>query len=271
MLGKLIKHEFRATGRTMLPVLGVVLVLSLLAGVSLPLFMHTDISFVRIFLALLFASIYAGIVAAAVVALVVMINRFYKNVLGEEGYLTMTLPVSTHEIIWSKLIVSFVWFFVTALVVIISLYFTVMRLFRIDVPYLFNSFPPFREVLDKFYSVTGFNGSTLPIFLLEAAGFCFLSAIVTCLHFYAAMSIGHGFKNKKVLMSVVSFIVISFIFQLLAIYVNPLFSLDSNDYEAQPCTVLTKLVLSGMAIQGVQGIILYFITIFNLKNRLNLA
>ena len=34
MLGKLLKHEFRATARTMLPMFGVVLVLSLLANLS---------------------------------------------------------------------------------------------------------------------------------------------------------------------------------------------------------------------------------------------
>ena len=272
MLGKLIKHEFRATLRTMLPVLCVVLVLSLLAGLSLPLFMHTDISFVRIFLALLFASIYTGIVALVVVALVVMINRFYKNVLCEEGYLTMTLPVSTHEIIWSKLIVSFVWFFVTALVVILSLYLTVFNLFRIDIPYLFNSFPPFRETLEEFYSFSGFNGSTLPVFLLEAVGFSFLAAIVTCLHFYAAMSIGHGFKNKKILMSVVAFIGINFIFKLLSLYVIS-FTIPAEEayYETRLCTELTRLVLSGMAFKAIEGFTLYFVTFFNLKKRLNLA
>ena len=36
MLGKLLKHEFRATARTMLPMFGVVLVLSLLANLPLP-------------------------------------------------------------------------------------------------------------------------------------------------------------------------------------------------------------------------------------------
>ena len=37
MLGKLLKHEFRATGRTMLPVLGVLTLLVLLANISVRL------------------------------------------------------------------------------------------------------------------------------------------------------------------------------------------------------------------------------------------
>ena len=55
-----------------------------------------------------------------VMSLVVMIQRFYKNVLGDEGYLTLTLPVNVHEILWSKLIVSFVWFLATGLIAIAS-------------------------------------------------------------------------------------------------------------------------------------------------------
>ena len=35
MLGKLIKHEFRATGRTMLPILALLPVLAVLAGLSM--------------------------------------------------------------------------------------------------------------------------------------------------------------------------------------------------------------------------------------------
>ena len=35
MLGKLLKHEFRATGRTMLPALGAVLALAVLANFSI--------------------------------------------------------------------------------------------------------------------------------------------------------------------------------------------------------------------------------------------
>ncbi len=273
MLGKLIKHEFRATGRTMLPILGVVLIMALLANLSSPGFEVTDVTIIQILLGLLFAFLFIGIIAAGVVALVVMINRFYKNVLGEEGYLTMTLPVSTHAIIWSKLIVSFVWFVATAIVALIAMFLTVAGIARMDLSYIFSNFPTLSEVLNDFYTFSGFNSSTMPVFVLEAVAYSFLSALVICLHFYASMAIGHGFKNRKVLMSVVFFIVISFIFQLLTIYVSPLFSFDSDGiyYETQLCTVLTRLVLSGMAIQGVQGIILYFITIFNLKTRLNLA
>ena len=56
------------------------------------------------------------IVAVGIAAFVLMINRFYKNLLQDEGYVMMTLPVCVHQQIWSKLIVSTVWFAATVVV-----------------------------------------------------------------------------------------------------------------------------------------------------------
>ena len=36
----------------------------------------------------------------------ILIQRFYKNLLGDEGYLMFTLPVTVAQHIWSKVIVA---------------------------------------------------------------------------------------------------------------------------------------------------------------------
>ena len=122
MLGKLLKHEFRATYRTMLPMFGVVLVLSLLANLSFARIADTDSGALDILFGLFIMAFFLGLFTMGVMAMVVMIQRFYKNVLGDEGYLTLTLPVNVHEIVWSKLIVSFVWFLATGLIAIAAIF-----------------------------------------------------------------------------------------------------------------------------------------------------
>ena len=117
MLGKLLKHEFRATGRLMLPALGAVLVLAVLANFSIRFIQVTDSTFLAILFGLVIGAFGIGMIAAAVMTLVLMILRFYRNLLRDEGYLMHTLPVSVHELVWSKLIVSLVWFAVTGLVI----------------------------------------------------------------------------------------------------------------------------------------------------------
>ncbi|MBQ1839376.1 MAG: ABC transporter permease, partial [Ruminococcus sp.] len=111
MLGKLLKHEFRATGRIMLPLIGAELLLSVLAGFSVRgLDRIQNMNFLGVTYIMTLFVFFLGLFAVGVVALVLMIQRFYRNLLRDEGYLAMTLPVSVDEHIWSKLIVSFVWF-----------------------------------------------------------------------------------------------------------------------------------------------------------------
>lgn len=117
MLGKLLKHEFRATGRIMLPIYGAVIVLSLLASVSGRLMDREPGTFLYILFGLIVAAFVIGIIAALIMTAVLMIRRFYTNYLKDEGYLMHTLPVSVHALVWSKMIVSLVWFAATFVVI----------------------------------------------------------------------------------------------------------------------------------------------------------
>ena len=116
MVGKLIKHEFRATARVMLLVYAALAASAVLANLSLR-FTQVDNMFLRIVFGLFVAVFVVGVIAAVVVTAVVMIMRFYQSLLKNQGYLMHTLPVSAHAHIWSKLIVSLVWFAATFLLV----------------------------------------------------------------------------------------------------------------------------------------------------------
>lgn len=48
---------------------------------------------------------------------VLVINRFRSNIYGRQGYLTMTLPVNSHQLILSKLVASLVWYFLAGIIV----------------------------------------------------------------------------------------------------------------------------------------------------------
>lgn len=118
MLGRLIKYEFKATARTFLPLYGVLL---LLAGLN-RLFMEFKFQNFAFGIPQILSWILYGciIVAIFVISLLVMIQRFYRNLLKEEGYLMFTLPVPPRNHIFSKLIVSMVWMLGSILVTILS-------------------------------------------------------------------------------------------------------------------------------------------------------
>jgi type IV secretory pathway VirB3-like protein len=92
MLGKLLKYEFKATSRIFLPMFGALLIVA---------------AFSRLFMSLSFdvpSVIGVTVSVIMIIGIIVMtflltIQRFNKNLLGSEGYLMFTLPVSTDRLI----------------------------------------------------------------------------------------------------------------------------------------------------------------------------
>ena len=241
MLGKLMKHEFRATARVMLPVMGAMVALALLANLSIRGLAGnlSDVPLLRILFVLIIIFFSVAVVATAVMSLVIMVSRFYRNLLKDEGYLMFTLPVSIHELIWSKLIVSLVWFLGTGLLI-----FLVMALMALNL-----SHTNLQMIIEQF---------------------------AACLHFYAAMSLGHMFSKDKVLLSVVFFVVISFAFNLMEMGYGVigfgLSDLEHVDMEnaRDGLSFVSTVIWHGIGLSAVQAGVLYLATFLGLKKGLNL-
>lgn len=116
MLGKLIKYDIRSTWRDftalyMAIILGALVIPFLFNNSTNPI-----IEAVAGFLT-------AGLFMAIVVVTVVNLFKIYNtNVFSKQGYLTMTLPVKSFQVVTSKLIVSTMWILLTALTSLIGLF-----------------------------------------------------------------------------------------------------------------------------------------------------
>lgn len=117
-----------------------------------------------------------------------------------------TLPASVHQHVWSKLIVSSVWFIVTGVAVMLS--FMVMAL---NVGFLEALVHFIKRILEDITAYYAINGT---VFLLELLVLVFVGRIGFCLQFYAALSIGHSFSNHKFAWSVAFFFILQFASQL---------------------------------------------------------
>ncbi|MBO6017151.1 MAG: hypothetical protein J6P42_03860 [Oscillospiraceae bacterium] len=275
MLGKLLKHEFRATGRIMLPLMGALLALALMANLSIRGLAGNlaDIPALRILFILILVFFGMGIVAIGVMALVVMVSRFYRNLLKSEGYLMFTLPVSVHELIWSKLIVSLVWFFATGLFVFLIMSLTALNLAGTNLEMIFADFPSWSEILSKLEEL-GVR-SALGNLVLWSAIAMILGAIVSCLHFYGAMALGHMFTKNKVMLSVVFFILISFAFNTMEMgYGLSGIAMDVQsvdmDTAREGIRFASRVFMHATIMEVVQAAVLYLATALGLKRGLNL-
>ena len=276
MLGKLLKHEFRATGRVMLPVLGVLVFVSLLFNFSVRFYSGSSSVLLNVLFGLVIFAFIAGIIAAEIIALVLMINRFYKNLLGEEGYLMHTLPANVHELVWSKIIVSFVWFLVTNLLIILIGLGSVLFLSGTDLAQVFRDFPAWSEIWAELRAYEVYPRH-LVVLGLEYLLLILLGGVATCLHFYAAMALGHTVANHKGLFSVLFFIGISMFFSILSsmLGVSGIDSVErlliNADTALKSIRVVQTLFAAVVGWELLQAAILYVATALGLKRWLNLA
>ena len=269
MLGKLIKHEFRATGRILLPLLGAELLLSVLAGFSVRgLDRVENMGILGVMYVTTLVVFFLGLFALSVVAFVLMIQRFYKNLLRDEGYLSMTLPVSVDEQLFAKLIVSFVWFAAVGLLSVVSL----LTVTSIGARFGGVVNVDIGEIRDAVQSVGGGN---LLLFLLELLLLGFLGSCATCLRCYSALAIGHSAADHKMLLSFVAYIVIGFALSVVrnSVLLGLLPSIDPGAILAGMSSALQfhAIVFTGILVAALYCALFYFVTRWFLKNKLNLA
>lgn len=128
MFSKLLKHEWKANWRLLgilsLAVIGLALVgtIALRVMVNYGDMLTESNSFLALLmlpLALLVFIGFIGLVIYAAAVLFVLLFRFYKNKFTDEGYLTFTLPVNTHQIFLSSGLIMLAWLIIAVVLVVV--------------------------------------------------------------------------------------------------------------------------------------------------------
>lgn len=266
MLRKLLKHEFHATARIMLPLYLILLVTAVGGNVSIRVMDYSDNDFLNVLGGLMLFAFGIAIAGVCIMSLMLMIQRFYKNLMGDEGYVMFTLPVSVHQHIWSKLIVSSVWFIVTGVAVALAGLILVA-----DVSFLSYGRELLQELFGKITAYYALNGAAI---FAELMILVFFGCTAACLQFYASMAMGHSFANHKNLLSVAFFFASQFVLQFLGSML--LFSVESFGFFYNWSEALSPMqdihLFMGLLILGtlVYSAIFYAVTTIMLKKRLNL-
>ena len=191
-----------------------------------------------VFLALVFGGL---IITLSISTLILIIRRFKGSVYDRQGYLTLTLPVSEHQIILSKLLGAFIWSLASSLVFILSIY-IILVLTGANFLDIFSL-----EYLFKFY---------MDSFWLSVISFI-LSTVASILCIYLSISIGQLFNEYRTALAVLAYIVIQTILGFVGL--NLRIDIDYNwmiSFE-----IVKDLILSAAFYLG---------TYFILKNKVNL-
>lgn len=198
MLARLMKHELKATARLLVPLYIVLLCISIINRFTLQSGMGEGIAI--FFRGLLIATQVISIISILMVTLILMILRFYKNLLKNEGYLMFTLPVRTHHLITSKLVITVFWIIVSLAMILGSLGIVAANPGMMDAMW--------RSLIEMSAEISAVFGGNGTLLLVEFAILVFLGILANILLVYVSIAVGQLFNKNRVVASFVSYIVI---------------------------------------------------------------
>lgn len=193
MFWNLVRYEFKNVNKWFLALYAAVLSLSVIIGIqgsSLSSTYYQDKGVVMlVFLSLVFGGL---VITLSISTLILIIQRFKRSVYDRRGYLTLTLPVSEHQILSAKLLGSFVWSLTSTVVFLFSLYIIISMI----QPDAFLS--SFAEYMLKNYTDN---------FWLALISYIF-NTLAGILCIYLSISIGQLFNEYRTALAVVAYIAI---------------------------------------------------------------
>lgn len=262
MLGKLMKYEIMATARIFLPLYAMILLMAGISRVFFPLSSETfDLP------RMITMMVYIFLLAALfIMTLVVTIQRFSKNLLGDEGYLSFTLPVRVWQHIFSKTIVNLMWMFISLIVSMFSIF-----LLAVNDPL---SMRTFSEGCMEIGEAFGRYGGQAWLIFWEGIVCFIVTALSSALEIYAAISVGHLVPKHKLLAGFGAFVgfgvVEQIVVSLFGDFVNRKSLFWAADNFGDTLSDVSGVLLFCIAFSVVFGVLFYFLTSWILKRKLNL-
>ena len=210
MFWNLVRYEFKNINKWYLALYGAVLAISVLIGIFIsslsPSYNPDNTGYLIFFLILVFGGLSVTLWIATIF---LIIRRFKGSVYDRQGYLTLTLPVSEHQIITAKLFSALVWSILSYIVFILSILIIIfLTPIEKDFTSLYNFISPYLS-----------HGGLYAVSLL-------VSSISWILSIYLAISIGQLFNEYRTAMGILAYIVISIVIG----YITFFFRVD-NDFN----------------------------------------
>ncbi len=278
MLKKLLKYEFQATARFFLPLYLLLIVLALLTRLTMsvtfesnPVLKNYLVDIPSFLLSFAYG---AGLLSIGLVTLLLVVQRFYKNLLGREGYLMFTLPVTPVQLLWSKLLAALVWAAASTLAVIVSLF----VLFADG-----NVFYLLGEMFSSFFEALAKEAPHSWIVMILFLAALIFGALHAVLEVYMAIVLGCQARKNRILLGIGVYIGLSMAEQFLmsiaivSMALMPDFTMALlylfGFRQADPDTIyaVLELFLTGVLVfELVIGGVYYFVVRRMLIHRLNL-
>lgn len=268
MLSKLFKYELKATARFFIPLYFTILIFAAINRFVLPMYsLAHNQSVIYGFATAISMIIYVTLMIGLVVmTLIVMVQRFYKNLLGDEGYLMFTLPVQSEKHIFSKLTISTLWIIVSGIVAMLSILIIMSQ--QVPLSEIFGG------LAKGFGELAAEMGGFSFLAVIEMIILGLLSIASTVLTIYAAIALGHLFNKYKLLISFGMYIVLKTASEVLmfifALTFGNIFSMRLETGMLSTSAAINTVLLLAILYFAIITVGYFVLTNYILKKKLNL-
>ena len=206
MTGKLMKYEIKSSGKLMLMIWAALIIASILFSLSINVLGDTTAAYNTNGYGILVGIIgtvtgllyFAMFIALIVATMLVIILRFYKGLLCDEGYLMHTLPVKAWQLITSKGMIAAGIVFASIIVGMISIM-IIAGVTSLDV------IPQFFDFIGDVWDAD----HRYMLIMAEILILIVLSVLKSIYQVYAALAIGQLANKHRILLAIGAYIGIS--------------------------------------------------------------
>ena len=283
MFGKLMKYDLRSGIRTFSLIWIGLALLGAINGLTIRFVLDGNVqselvSF--IFGVLPMILLVALYVAMGIFVLVFIIDRFYKGLLGNEGYLMFTLPVTSAAHIASKALTGMIFTLASAIVALLSggLLMTVLA------PPSFGDIAQAFQEMGRYLRVNPLPAGTGWV-IAEFVVYSLIGMATAILQIYTAISVGHLAKKNRGWFALLAYVGISIAVSILTRACMSVFfqsgsfsemllgwqvTVDRAGWRTQGVGMTASTLGIGIGLELLKGTAFFFATRAILDKRLNL-
>lgn len=256
------KHEFKATYRTFIPIYIALAIVTGAACLFLPALFKYNNSILAIVTGFGIVLLVLGYIFVIMSPYIFLSMRFYKTTATREAYLTFTIPADTKIILLGKFIVTFIWTTVTILLWLLS-FMALSYRFNFGLSFSFDS----NILLEILYLIASISCSILTIF--------------------AAISLSQLVRDHRVIASFAFYVALTTVQQIVSIaalipmMLKELNAVGNAGYTAFGITVEemgasstpisdTSVYVLALITGAAFSVAFYFIANYMMKKKLNL-
>lgn len=263
MLGKIIKYDFKALCRYLLPIYAILVGSAIALRLCLEITGALDGSFLGGALVFVFALTFIlATLATMLSAFIIITIHFYKSLLTDQGYFYLVLPVSHDAHLISKILTGAIFIVISFLALLVS--FIPFAVGNVDIPQILDGLRDFFNIFGAFVKEP--NG--IPILILSAFTLLFGFQIKV----YFSIALGQLWQKHRVLGAFLAYMGIGMATRILSAILS-VNSFNALKLITNPYNVLSKttglfmeLLIFTVALYFVE----YFLTRYIMKNKLNI-